>query len=360
MTLERVFHNRAEQSPAELPVFSRLCRAVADDPALAAPLAGLPVRWNLPDRLLTAVSLLLRAEATGHPLAAHFATLGGGKGADGTLVDTFAAFLAEHHERLTALVRDNDSRWNDPARVAQFWPAFALTAARDTRPLWLVELGGAAGLTARPDRYGYRFTRENRTETVNGDRPLVLDLELRGEDPAHLGHPVRVAGRCVIDRDPIRTDDPATVALLRASVRPDLADQLRRVDLALAETANTELTWHIGDLLDVLPAALAEIPDGRLPVVYGSSVLCCLHERRPRFAEILAEAGRDLVWLSIEAPANSLGLISRDPVTETNNKAHLTAVTYRDGRVVSAETLALADSWGRWLYWDPRPVEITS
>ncbi|HEY1179585.1 MAG TPA: hypothetical protein VGF17_25810, partial [Phytomonospora sp.] len=89
-------------------------------------------------------------------------------------------------------------------------------------------------------------------------------------------------------------------------------------------------------------------------------VLCCLGERRPRIAEIHAEAGRDLDWLSIEAPANSLGLISDDPVTEIKDKPHLSAVTYRDGEPVAAEALALADSWGRWLDWRPRPVEITS
>ena len=169
-----------------------------------------------------------------------------------------------------------------------------------------------------------------------------------------------VAERLVIDRDPVHTDDPESVAVLRASVRPDLADLLRRVDLALAEAATADLSWRVGDILDVLPDVLAGIPEGLLPVVYGSSVLCCLHERRPRFPEILAAAGRDLVWLSLETPANSLALLSDDPATEVKDEAHLTAVTYRAGVPVAAELLARADPWGRWLDWNPRVVAIST
>lgn len=360
LTLESVFAKRSEQTATDLPVFSHLCRAVADDPALAAPLASLPVTWSLPDRLFTATGLLLRREAAGHPLAGHLPTFGGTEPPGDALLNAFADFLRSHGERVTALARDNDARWNDPARVAQFWPAFALTAFRDERPLALVELGGAAGLTARPDRYGYRFGGVAAGLTVGADRPLLLDLELRGETPGHLATPVDVATRTVIDRDPVDTGDPEAVAVLRASVRPDLADQLRRVDLALAEAAGADLAWRVGDILDLLPGVLAEIPDDLLPVVYGASVLCCLHERRPRFAEILAEAGRDLVWLGIESPANGLALVSDDPLTEVKDRAHLTSVTYGRGRPVAAEALAHADTWGRWLDWNPTTAEITT
>ncbi|MEV0645259.1 DUF2332 domain-containing protein [Phytomonospora sp. NPDC050363] len=353
-TLESVFRKRSEQTADELPCFSLICAAVADDPRLAACLDELPVDWTLADRFTTAVSHVLRTRLPGHPLAAYFPTLGGSAQPGPGLVAVLAEFVAEHHDALIESVARGNARWNDPARVAHFWPALTHVAARDDRPLSLVELGGAAGLTAQPDRYGYRFG----DRLINGDRPLVLDLELRGVAPADLDHPVDIAGRTVIDLDPLHLTDPETVAWMRASVRPDLDDSLRRLDLAIAEADGVSIDWRVGDLVDLLPAALAEIPTGHLPVVYGSAVLCCLYERRSHFARALAAAGRDLVWLALEAPANSLSLVSDDPLGEVKDKFHLLSVTYREGRPVAAELLAESDPWGRWLDWNPRPVPL--
>src|SRR5688500_14215626 len=125
-TLEGVFRKRSEQTADELPVFSALCAAVADDPALAAPLDGLKVGWPFPDRLLTAASLLLRSAARLHRLAEYFRAFGGTRVADDGLVPAFADLVDTHRERFTERARTKEFRWNDAARVAHFWPAFTM------------------------------------------------------------------------------------------------------------------------------------------------------------------------------------------------------------------------------------------
>lgn len=351
-SIEEVFANRAKMAAGTMPVFALLCRTVAADPALAAATATAEtLHWGAADALMTAIAVDLRENP--HPLAGHLPTLGGKPGPDDAIVAAFTDLVRTRHDALTALCATGDARWNDPAGAAFVHPAATRVAATEDRPLALIELGAAAGLTLHLDNYGYDYG----TTVVGPDRPVVIGLELRGETPTHLHTPLTIASRTAIDLDPVDVTDPAHLAWLRASVRFDLTDQLDRLDRAVPITAADPPHWIKGDLIDVLPTALATIPKGHLPVIYGSTVLCCIGERRERLPRVLEDAGRDLVWISRELPANALALVASTD-GHGDKDGIITTVTYQDGHATDATVLGTADWYGRWLHWNPRPAPL--
>lgn len=354
-TLQEVFASHADFNGDKQPRYALMCRVVADDQSLVAGFEDLNDNmWQMPNLVTAAVTHLLRTTAQGHPLAEYLPTLGGERAPDEAMRELYAEFLRVHHDAVADVCRGGGTRWNDPMVVAMLWPAFTYAAHRDPRPLALVELGSAAGLTIQPDRYGYDFG----GHVVGGDRSLVLDVTLRGARPDHLDDRPTIASRVAIERDPLDVADPATVAWLRASIRPDAADHLARLDAGIAEARGVHVDWRVGDLIDELPGALRDIPADQLPVVYGSAVLCCLHERRPRFLEILTESGRDLVWISREGSKNALALVSDAAGDYEKSDTLITAVTFRAGEPVSAVVLGRADPYGEWLDWGPKDVPL--
>ncbi|GLZ75701.1 hypothetical protein Afil01_05080 [Actinorhabdospora filicis] len=355
LTIERIFAEHAEAASETAAVYSLLCRAVADDPTLAAALDGAPAeRWAKADALMTAVSAVLREDP--HPLARHLPTFGGTPGPGAEVVADFTDLVRTRHEALARKTPEG-TRWNDPAAAAVFHAAITRVAATDARPLALIELGSAAGLTLRPDAYGYDYGHT----VVGADRPLVLSIELRGEPPAHLTTPIHVGARVGIDRAPLDVSDPAHAALLRASVRFDRAELLDRLDRAIPLTAADPPTRLTGDIVDLLPTALAETPAHLLPVIYGGNVMCCMNDRRERIPRILADSGRDAVWISQEHARNALALISESEADGYDKlDILLTAVTYRAGEIAEAAILATVGWYNAWLDWNPREVTLTA
>ncbi|HZE41334.1 MAG TPA: DUF2332 family protein [Stackebrandtia sp.] len=356
LTLSDVFAKRAEQRADTLPVSAAVWRAVADRPDLMHAITDDEPSWSLPFKLLANATELLRTKATDHPLADYWATLGGGRPADGALADAVADFLSRHADPLrSSWRRGRANRQNDPLAAAMFWPA--LTHIDDDRPLALIEMGGAAGLALVPDGYGYRYG----DTTVNHGGAPVLECDWRGTPSPRLRRRPVIAARIGVERDPIRADDAEAIAWLRDCVEPDAADLLRRMDSALAHVdALDGIDWRAGDYFDELPAAIAAAPAGALAVVFGASTLCCAAEPE-RLAAVLADAGRDLVWISKEAPQNGLALV-RDVADADRSSAErprvlLTAVTYRAGRLSDVTVLATVDPYCSWIDWAPRRVE---
>ncbi|MGH8882291.1 MAG: DUF2332 family protein, partial [Stackebrandtia sp.] len=239
---------------------------------------------------------------------------------------------------------------------AMFWPAIARAAAAIDGPVALLELGSAAGLCLYPDRFGYRYG----DRTFRGDSRLVLECGFDGEPPRYLGADIDVVARIGLEYEPIRRSDPAAIAWLRDCVLPDNAGELGRIDRALSIVETDGVDWRTGDFMETLPKALAEVPAGATPIVYGAHTLCCVREAS-RLPAILADSGRDLVWIAKEHADNALGLVS-DAAAEfaTEDELHppvlLTAVTYRGGSRTQAWVLGEPEPFNTSLTWAPRQI----
>nr|WP_245885728.1 DUF2332 family protein [Kineococcus rhizosphaerae] len=93
------------------------------------------------------------------------------------------------------------------------------------------------------------------------------------------------------------------VRWLHACLPPDGPEPHARLDAALGLLAADPPTWRPGDRLDLLDAALADVPDGALPVVTTCWALSELTvEDRARFLRRLDAAAtrRAVAWASVE------------------------------------------------------------
>ncbi|MGH2690399.1 MAG: DUF2332 family protein, partial [Actinomycetota bacterium] len=109
----------------------------------------------------------------------------------------------------------------------------------------------------------------------------------------------------------------------------------------------TPPTVRAGDLVDDLPALLADVPDDAQLVVFHSAVLSYVSpQRRQAFADVLAEASRrrPVVWLSNEAagiipemaalapaPSDLRFLLGRTRFTDGRRRDELLAVAHPHG-----------------------------
>ena len=90
-TTSDIFSKRAEQWNQKAPVFAAVCRAIAAEPQLAAPVTTDAAAeqhgsvWSRPHRLFAAITRVLRTTASRHPLAEYWSTLGGNRAADADL-----------------------------------------------------------------------------------------------------------------------------------------------------------------------------------------------------------------------------------------------------------------------------------
>src|SRR5262249_33473991 len=154
------------------PLYERLAYGVADRPDLLAPLlaAGPTQRRSL--LYFAGVSYLLRTVAAGHPLAAWFPVLGGGREAhDGDPVAAPADLVGSHREALTRACGERITQTNEANRAALVRPALGRAAElTGGRPLALIELGCSGGVLLASDRYEIAYRSGERTRVVGAGR----------------------------------------------------------------------------------------------------------------------------------------------------------------------------------------------
>lgn len=361
-SLEHVFSRRAEQWGESTPLYAALARTVAENARFAEPVAESagPV-WGRPSLYFAAVTKLLRTMVSDDPLVEYWPSLGGTRLPDAELPAVFTAAVTSHMEPLRAICRGKTgSRTNNPQAAAMLWPAIARYAAG--KQVALIELGGTAGVALVPDRYGYRYG----DVEVATERSLVLDTQLRGDTaPSEVDASVDVVKRIGLELEPVSIDDAEAVAWLRDGVNADHVETLAALDKALAELKAVDIDWRVGDYFETLAGALADVPDGVLPIVYGAHTLCCA-EKPHRLPQIFAEAGKDLVWIAKEHPQNSLGLVcdefakpGHDTDAGADHSVVLSAVIYTNNQATQAWQLAKVDPASAWIDWSPKQVALS-
>jgi hypothetical protein len=239
------------------PTYERLSRAVAVDAKLLELLETVPEAKRQPNLLFGVVRLL--GGPVDDPVAFH-------------------DFTVARWAQIAANLRARATQTNEPGRCAVLLPVLE----KLPEPLALLEVGASAGLGLYPDRYAYRYG-----DHVLGTGSPVLECELTGtEPPSRLPEVVWRAG---LDLTPLRVTDPADVGWLDALIWPEHQHRRERLRAAAAIAAADPPTLIRGDLVDDLPALAAQAPAGATLVVFHTSVLYQVPERRRKAFEELVE-----------------------------------------------------------------------
>jgi hypothetical protein len=271
-------------------------------------------------------------------LAAHYPSAGG-DGDPGAAWPALLAAAESHHDDLRALI-PRGLQTNEVGRSAALAPGFVTVAERaGGLPLRLLEIGAAAGLNLRFDRYLY--------EGGFGDPESAVRFEGMYErgDPPLDGH-LEVASRAGCDANPLdprREDDRLT---LRSCIWADQVERLRLLEAALDLARALPVEIERTDAVEWLAGRLGEPATGVATVIYHSVVWQYLGDDRRRALRSMiedagarADAGAPLAWLRMEPPADP----ERQPLAEL--RLSLWPAGAED------ELLALTGYHGRPIHW---------
>jgi hypothetical protein len=255
--------------------YFRLALAVSTDDEVASFIATMPVIQ--PNLFFASVQLLTGPHgmpATGTELRA--------------LVKLRASEVAD-------VMRARRTQTNEVGRCAAILPALP------SGPLALVEVGASAGLCLLLDQFHYDW---GSTRIGVSSSPVRLRCAVTGPAPLPGTLPT-IVWRRGLDLHPIDVHDDDAIRWLLACVWSDQPERRQRLEGAIELARVRPPAVSAGDLVDALPAVLAEAPDDAQLIVFHSAVLSYVSpERRQAFAAVLAEAStrRDVVWVSNEAP----------------------------------------------------------
>jgi len=201
--------------------------------------------------------------------------------------------VKRHGGEIGDVMRSRRTQTNEVGRCAVVLPALP------SGPLALVEVGASAGLCLLLDQFCYDFgsTRLG----VAGSRVQVR-CALAGPTPLPSAVPT-IVWRHGLDVRPVDVRDENAVRWLLACVWPDHHERRQRLAAAIELARAQPPPVRAGDLVDDLPALLAEVPeDARLVVVHSAALTYVSPDRREAFADVLASASkrRDVVWVSNE------------------------------------------------------------
>lgn len=316
----RQFAREASDSPC----FVAWSEGVADDPRARQLIATLPPVKQQPN--------LVFAAARWH-----------GAPAPGPYTGLREVLLSQWESvRGTILVRSTQT--NEVGRLATLLPAF-VSAAGETQPLALLEVGASAGLNLYPERFRYLWRRTGGSTYSLGEG-LELTCEVNGE-PSLPDRLPTVTWRGGVDLHPLDVTDEDAMAWLTNLVWPEQDERRERLGHAIEIAASEPPTLVQGDLIEALPGLLDEVAEAvpeAIPVVFHSAVIAYLEPpRRREFHELMTSLTADgrCHWVSNEA-ANVL-----PEVAVTGPRTDLIGFTLG----VDGQAVGIAHGHGRQLHW---------
>jgi len=252
------------------------------------------------------------------------------------------AFLMRRGREVSDVMRSRRTQTNEVGRCAVLLPALP------PGPLALLEVGASAGLCLLLDQFYYELG-----STPIGDASSPVHLRCTTAGPVPLPSVVpQVVWRRGLDINPIDVHDDDAIRWLLACVYPDHRERRRRLEAAIGLARARPPIVSAGDLVDDLPAVLAEVPNDAQLVVFHSAVLNYVkRDRRQAFAGVLADASkeRNIVWLSNEAPGVIREVAALVP-PQSELRYLLTRTLFTNGQRRD-ELLALAHPHGADLTW---------
>jgi len=328
------------------PLYGRLSRLVGDRPALLEPLDGLPMGSHLPVLLFAAVHYLALGGAE-HPLADVFRDPGTAPADDAVLAADLGSFLETHAAEIVELVFTRRTQTNEVNRCAVLAPAMRVARRVAGGPLGLVEVGASAGLNLHFDRYRVEYS--NGRVTGDPDSAVRITCELRGELTPPFDPSPSPEVRTGLDLCPVDVADESQVRWLRACLFPDQPERAARLGAAVEVTRSQGTRIRAGDVFDLLPAMVRELPGAVTPVILHTWVLAYLTAgQRDDFAAMLGDLNRErpLLWLGAEWPDALPGRPKQD-----DDEGTVWALAQISGSTPRWRTLADSHDHGSWLAW---------
>lgn len=317
------------------PLYSRLGRVVAADDRLLA-IAAEARTGQLPQNLLFASVHYLLLGDPDDPLAAWYPSLGGA--ATGDPGPAFTAFCLRHRDELVALMRGRLVQANVVERAAALRLGMAEVARLTRDTVTFIEVGSSAGVHLRFD--AYRYDVGGRT-WGDASSPVLVPVAWRGGEPPALGPLPVIRDRVGVDLHPIDAADPAERRWLRALVWPENLAQAALQEAALAVVAADPPRTVAGDMVEVLPRVVAEVPYGTPVVVFHAATrLHVAAGHREAFDAAIAGIARDheLFHLSYE--------VSEEASRATGEPVFALELRRGPGR---GRILAIGDGHGEWM-----------
>ncbi|MFE7168371.1 DUF2332 domain-containing protein [Streptomyces sp. NPDC057616] len=345
-TLAQVYRRFGEVDGAGAsPLYARVAVALSESEVALRAIELAPVRKRQPAVVLAALhDLALAGRAPA--LAAAYAA-GDLDGAADAAVDT----LVRRADEVVAVAVRRKPRADETGRCAVLYPAVAEAAHRvGADAIGLVDVGCSAGLNLNVDRVGVAYG--NGQVLGDASSPVRFSASVVGERPLPARALPEVVARVGVDGDPVDVTDPDEARWLRACLPPDQPERAAQLaaELALAATAPPALLT--GDAVEMLPEALARVPEGALPVVTTTWALSRLPlESRLRFLQCLDEAATDraVAWVSVEG----VGVAPAVPTMgdrRASGHSILGVAVFRHS-ALQAEAVGRCWSRGRLLAW---------
>ena len=327
------------------PLYDRISRFVARDGEVLDLIQEAPPAAHQPNVILGVVHYLLLG-GLDHPLAAVYA---GRSNADAGPL--FRDLCLTHRAEVLTLMETRRTQTNEVGRSAVIGPALTWVAHNVGTPLALLDVGTSAGLNLGCDRYLLDYGPAGTTGPP--DAKVRVECAITGGSPPIAPQLPPIVARLGLDRSPIDLDDERDARWLQACIWPDTG-RLERTTAAIHEAQRKPPTIRRGDMVDDLPAALAELPGDASTCVTTTWAVAYLQTAgRRRFDEQLAVAGRErpIVWISGEG----LGVVPAFadvpvPADDEIDPSVLGAVV-DDGDTKRATTLAYVHPHGATINW---------
>jgi hypothetical protein len=304
-TLAEVYRRFGEvEAAGTSPLYERVAMALSESGEAQRAIEAAPARKRQPAVILAALhDLALAGRAPA--LAKAYAT-GDGDAAAAAAIGT----LVRMTDPVAAIAGRRPVRPDETGRYAVLYPAIAEAARRaGADAVGLIDVACSAGLNLNVDRVGIAY----RDGPSLGDPSAAVQLScsIVGGRAVPARAMPEVVTRIGVDVDPVDVTDADQARWLRACVWPDQPERAARLDAELALAATAPPLLLRGDVLQVLPEALARVPVDALPVVTTTWALSRFPlESRLRFLQRLDEAatGRAVAWVSAEGVGVAPGM----------------------------------------------------
>lgn len=342
------YFGEVETPRLQSPVYTAFSLGVAEDEDLLALAARVHPGQPAPNVLYAAVQdLLLEAPertATVRELARFYPSISGRAIPETSPFPAFRAVCLEQREALLPRLREGKTQTCVVHRCAVMLPALASlprVAAAGGR-VALLEIGPAAGLNLRLDRYRYEYRRAGQRVADWGDPQAtpVLECEVRGAGLPPMPEGLEPIARRGLELDPIDLEDPRALRWQRALIWPEHVHRTRLLEQALAHARDVPIEIAAGDATRELEAAIAQLPLEAPRVVFATAVLYQI----PKAGQ--AALTREIARASVEAPVDFLVMDSTG-----QGDSRVEHLAYAGGSLSERRSLAQADSHGRWIEW---------
>ncbi len=223
------------------------------------------------------------------------------------LVEDFRAFCLKHRDDLQFNLQTRAVQTSEVRRCALLYPALCLASRFSTLPVYLMDVGAAAGFNLLLDQYEYSYSDGTRAgKTGSG---LHLHCELENTSLPEMVLPP-ISKRVGIDVNPIDLSLHDELAWMRALIWPDQPERMALFDQAVAIRKQHKLEIYKASGAD-MPKLMASRmpPDLHLLVQHSFTLNQFTVNMREEFMSNLADISKKrpvscvgIEWLSGPAP----------------------------------------------------------